>query len=121
MSGGGEGGLLSGRLAVGRLVVGGPEPPHSDAAVVGRGEDVRRVGRDRVDRRVVRLHLTHQVARVGRPQLKETTDIYWWLETIGNWRQNWKLETKLDVRDKIGKWKLDNNGNWAKMEINWKL
>ena len=39
------------------------------AAVVAGGEDVAVVGGDRIDRRVVRLHLAHQVARLRAPEL----------------------------------------------------
>ena len=46
-----------------------PQPPHPDAAVVAGSEDVAVVGGDRVDGRVVCLHLTHQVARLGAPEL----------------------------------------------------
>ena len=61
---------LSGRgLGVGRSVVVGPQSPHPDAAVVAGGEDVAVVGGDRVDGRVVRLHLAHQVARLRAPEL----------------------------------------------------
>ena len=61
---------LSRRLGVRRVeVIVGAQTPHPDAAVVAGGEDVAVVGGDRVDRRVVRLHLANQVARLRAPQL----------------------------------------------------
>ena len=61
---------MSRRLGIGRVeVVVRPQPPHPDAAVVAGSEDVAVVGGDRVDRRVVRLHLANQVARLRAPQL----------------------------------------------------
>ena len=61
---------MSRRLGIRRVeVVVRPQPPHPDAAVVAGSEDMAVVGGDRVDGGVVRLHLAHQVARLGAPEL----------------------------------------------------
>ena len=63
-------GWMSRGLGIGRVeVVVRPQAPHPYAAVVAGSEDVAVVGGDRVDGRVVCLHLTHQVARLGAPEL----------------------------------------------------
>ena len=66
-------GPLSGRgvARVGALVKVAPEAPEGDGALVVAGEDVAGVDGEGVDGRVVRLHLAHQGARLGRPQLQE--------------------------------------------------
>lgn len=60
---------MSGGLGVRRPVIVGPRPPHPDATVIGGCEDVRVVGGDGVDGGVVGLHLPHQGARLGVPEL----------------------------------------------------
>ena len=55
------------------LVEVAPDAPEGDGAFVVAGEDVVGVDGDGVDGRVVRLHLAHEGARVGRPELQEAS------------------------------------------------